>query len=450
MNIYKILENNLPLISKHRFLLGVSGGVDSMVLLHGMISLKKNYDFDIKVLHVNHGVRGEEAKRDQRLVEDYCSRSGIEFFLKEADMNSFAKKHKLSKEEAGRELRRRFFFEIKKECKADFIVLAHQADDQVETVLFRILRGTGVKGLCGMKIRSGDILRPLLSVRRREIEEYAKAFKVPYAEDSTNSSDIYSRNKIRNKLIPFIENNFEFDFFSSIERLSDNSSELWEAAASALDLKYPEAVNKGEIVVSSFLSNSVSIRLLILHREFEKFSLGREALIRISDWIEKGRSGSEIDLSLGVKLERSFDRVRIKKDKTEDLPLTEFVIGKDIVIPNAGLISSSFAKVFEVCNASKDTIFVDGDKLCEPIVIRSKRNSDKIAPYGMGGEKKLKDIFREEKIPVNLRNKVPVIESGGQIVWVAGIRDSRIFKIDETTKNILKIEFRKTGGKNGQ
>lgn len=441
MEIIERLEENLKKYHNNKFLLGISGGKDSMMLLHGMIVLSDKYNFDIEVLHVNHGIRGDEAKRDQELVRQYCKEHNINFHLRSANMNAYAKEKKLSKEEAGRELRKNFFNEVKELTQADYIVLAHHMDDQAETVLFRIMRGTGVKGLIGMRFEKEGILRPLLNIRRRDIEEYIKSYNIPFGEDSTNLYNDYTRNKIRNLLIPYIDREFEMDIISSLIRLSINSKELWEIAEEEINEVYGRVIEDSEVLVDEFQSISNSKRLLLLHQIFETYSLDRETLIRMSDWIIEGRSGTLFQFS-GGSLEKSFDRIRLFREENASEFNISVELYKDIYIDGIGTISTSLVGREEVDYSNKNIIFIDLDKVNFPLVIRNRRDGDRIAPYGIDGSKKIKEVLREERVPKYLRNNILIIESDGEILWVVGIRDSRRFMVEEKTDNILKIEFK--------
>lgn len=441
MKIEEKLEKNLKKYHNKKFLLGISGGKDSMMLLHGMISLSDKYKFDIEVLHVNHGIRGDEALRDQELVRNYCNENNISFHLRSANMNSYAKEKKLSKEEAGRELRKIFFSEVKKEIKADYIVFAHHMDDQAETVLFRIMRGTGVKGLCGMHFEKEGILRPLLDIKRREIEEYIKEHNIPFGEDSTNLYNDYTRNKIRNLLIPYIDDKFDIDIASSLIRLSINSKELWEIAEEEIEEAYNNVIEGKDLLVEEFKSISRPRRLLLLHYLFEDYSLDRDTFIRMSEWIVNGRSGSVFQFTGGM-IEKSFDKVRLyKRDEIKEFSIP-FELNKEINIEGVGTISSSLAERDEIDYKDKNIIFIDLDKLIKPLIIRNRREGDKIAPFGIEGSKKIKEVLREERIPKYFRNNIAIIESAGEIIWIAGIRDSRKFKIEDSTTHILKLEYK--------
>ena len=209
-----------------RVLAAVSGGADSVCMLHMLCALKKNLGFELACAHLNHGLRGEAAEADARFVEELCKKLGVTFYVKCVDVAELAKDCKLSTEEAGRKARYDFFNELKEAHGFTRIATAHNKNDNAETVLMRIIRGSGLDGLSGIPyVREDNVVRPLLDVSRQEIEEYCKKYNLEYRTDTTNLENDYTRNKVRNLLIPYIEKEFNSGIIDSLNRLSKNASQ---------------------------------------------------------------------------------------------------------------------------------------------------------------------------------------------------------------------------------
>lgn len=249
MLLEKVKETikNRNLIQKEdKIVVGVSGGPDSMCLLHILLNLKKELDFNIYVAHINHGIR-EEAIVDAEYVRNFCKNNDIEFYLKEENVTKISKMEKLSVEEAGRKVRYDFFEEVLVNVKGTKIATAHTASDNAETVLMNLIRGTGTSGLKGITaIRDDKYIRPLIECERKEIEEYCKTYNLNPRHDKTNDENTYTRNKIRNILIPFIEKEFNPSFVSSLNRLSEIVSTENEYLDGITDKIYEEILMKKE------------------------------------------------------------------------------------------------------------------------------------------------------------------------------------------------------------
>ncbi|HPP31543.1 MAG TPA: tRNA lysidine(34) synthetase TilS [Soehngenia sp.] len=238
-----IIEYNL--INKNdNIVAGISGGIDSVVLFDLLVRLMNIIDYNLYVAHVNHGVRGDEADRDERFVEKLSQRYNIPFYSRKVDMNGYAKEKKISSEEAGRILRYEFFRKILNDVGGGKIAVAHNKNDQAETVMLRIIRGTGIDGLRGMQFQTQDIIRPILNIKRNELEEYLTAHKLDHVEDYTNVETVYQRNKIRLELFPYIEENFNPNIVDSLYRLSKNAQIDSDALDIIAEKKYNLLVKK--------------------------------------------------------------------------------------------------------------------------------------------------------------------------------------------------------------
>ena len=280
--------------------LGVSGGADSTCLLYVLNDLKEKLDLKLLVVHVNHGIRGEEADRDAMHVKKMCEKLNVPFRLKEVNVPSISKETGKSEEEAGRDARYAAFFEIAKEVNADKIAVAHNLNDNSETILFNLFRGTGIKGLMGIPVKREKIVRPLLGCTRKEIEEYLKTKGIEYQNDSTNSDTEYSRNKLRLDVIPYIKKNINEKVEYNIVNAANNLSEIYEYINSQADMTYKEYVihdiiiNEAEKLPAAILSEVIRKQIYKIagklkditrvHVQSVKELLKMEVSKKIEDW----------------------------------------------------------------------------------------------------------------------------------------------------------------------
>ncbi|ERT56698.1 tRNA(Ile)-lysidine synthase [Peptoniphilus koenoeneniae] len=423
-----IKTNNL--IEKNdTILMGVSGGADSVYLFFGLLSLKEKYNLNLKCAHINHGIR-ESAKRDELYVKSLCDKYDVEFNLLSTNMNEYALKEKLSKEEAGRKLRYDFFNKIAT-SKAK-IALAHNFDDNMETILFRIIRGTGISGLRGIPYKRDNIIRPLLDTKRQTIEEELKKLGIPWMLDETNLINDYSRNMLRNELIPFVEKNFNTSFKESLNRLRLNSTEIYDF----ISKETKAYTNKNYLEVEKVIDldqgllNEV-IRTFILRNKNNLNSIDRnhiEAFINLM----KSENGKSINLP-GINLYKHDDKI-FAQGKTIDRNESSLNLGENF---------TDFGK-FEL---SKDklngehVIVIDYESINGNLKVTKRESGDRFNPIGLKGSKKLKDFFNDIKISPFLRNEIPIIRDEKDIVWVVPYRMSENNKIKEDTKNKLWIKW---------
>lgn len=440
--LIKIREKFLENIKKYnmleysdKVLIAVSGGMDSMSLFHNMVSIKDEYNLDMCVCHLNHGLRNT-AKRDEEFVKKYCEDLKIKVFTKKVDMNKYAEENKLSSEDAGRKLRYEFFNEIAGNDRKIF--LAHNANDQAETVLFRIIRGTGIDGLCAMEYVTNNLYRPLLNIKRLEIEDYIHSNKVEYVQDETNFEDIYSRNKLRLKLIPFIEENLNSNFVDSLIRLSeiskDNTSYIREIVESYINKNYK---NKVLDLKDIGLNHDYICKEII--REFLRKSIGNiEGITKknIEDIFEMIKTSTSSKITVrGISVERSYDSLYI----SEDFPKENI----EPIVLKCGINETKLGKFIVNCNENigeyNKYISIDKDKIKGDLVVRNRRNGDRFNPIGMKTYKKLKDYFVDEKIEKYKRDITPIVCDEEDIIWVCPYRMSDKYKITKNTKNIVNI-----------
>jgi tRNA(Ile)-lysidine synthase len=462
--VLKYVEENFMIEKGDSILVALSGGPDSVCLLHILYSLSKKMNIFLYAAHVNHCLRGEEAIKDEKYAEELCKRLNIPFYCKRVDIKSISKERGVSTELAGRDERYKFFDELKENLSINKIAIAHNANDQAETLIMRIIRGTGLEGLVGIKpIRDSVYIRPILCLTRKEIEQYCNEQNLNPRIDQTNYEEIYSRNKIRLKAIPFIQENFNKDIVSTLNRLAYMCNMDNEFIESKVDEKYQEfCKDEGQCfyICKEGFDEFEALVTRIIRRALMNFS-GIQynfEMKHVYDIIslQKGESGKSINLPNGIKAINVYGNVKLEKvkEKIDFKAINQYIfnisevdekfVNKEIKLEQFGYyMNLEIIKLEKKINFSNEQLvkYFDYDKIKEKIIIRSRADGDKIIPLGMRGRKKLKDIFINEKIPKDVRDRTPIVIFDDEIAWVVGVKVSDIFKVTKDTKNILKINF---------
>ena len=435
-----MLNRFLSFIKKHalnsegeKWLLAVSGGMDSMVLLN----LCHQAGFNISVAHCNFNLRGEESDADAKFVKDTCSRLKIPYFEKHFDTKSYASTHGISTQMAARDLRYAWFNELLKEQNLDQLAVAHHAQDNLETVLLNLARGTSISGLRGMLPKSGDIIRPLLGFERDEIENFAKQEGIEWREDSSNASDNYKRNYLRHQIIPaFTELNA--GFYTTFQNTLEKNLEVekvFQEKITALKPYIEEVVDgyrfsKDQIILSGIGAFQLSELLKPFGLNYEQ---SKELLVAM-----EGISGKTFNTSSHQLL---VDREYVFITAHQTNEFESFLIEE-----GQGQFSLS-QQTYEIKRLNGDSevdrnpsnAFLDFNKLTFPLAVRAWKEGDYFFPLGMKGKKKLSDFMIDQKIPLNLKDQIRVLTSEESIVWVIGHRIDDRFKTNEQTKEVLSI-----------
>ena len=429
-----------------KIVVAVSGGCDSSALLHILMKLREPMKLELLCAHINHNLRGEESDRDENFVRETCKKYGIPCRVLSVDVGEYAEEHRLSTEEAGRELRYDFFEHCCEELgEGALIATAHTLSDSAETFLFNIARGTSIDGICGIPSKRDNVIRPLIEFTRKDTETYCAENKVPFVTDSSNLADDYTRNKIRHRAIPVLKEinpSFEYsllgietDLYEVRELLDTLGSEALERAKTQKGYdsetlgKEPPAIQK---------------RVAAMLLEKFGFSLSRERVLAL--W--EGFSGEDFktELSKDAYLVKQNGMI-FREDKAEllpEIPETEFSEGH-FYFPGKSaeieLLSPEKFKNLHIVNqyALKDAF--DYDKIRGKAILRSRRTGDKADIHG--GTKTLKKLFIEEKIPFEKRSSVIVIADDDGVIWIEGLGASRRARLSESTEKIaaIKISF---------
>lgn len=403
----------------------VSGGLDSVCLLDMLCQYKK-VDFSLVVINLDHGIRGDESLRDSLFVKAEAEKRGLPLFFKALDVPTYAKENQLTIEQAGRELRYAFFNSLLGD-KVDKIFTAHHKDDLCETVLMRIFRGTGVRGLSGILAERDGFCRPLLSVTRAELEEYARERGLEYITDSTNLSNDYSRNFIRNQLLPLVESRFPM-YRDSISRLAKLALE----DTLLLDSLAPRFVcdNKARLIAVNSLKE-VDVRLAKRSVYNCLKSLGattnfEEKHYQIIFPLLDASSGAGIDLAGGVRCEREKDNLVFYKVEEEVLDVYPFKVGE----------TRWGDYILEIREYQKgDKIFFDLDKIPPTAIIRSRRDGDYVKKFG-GGTRSLSDFYNDKKFPRRKRAITPLIAEESEVFVVCDFEISAKVKVGTESKKV--------------
>jgi len=463
------LENSFfDYISRHnlispgqKIVVAVSGGPDSVVLLHLLCQIRDNYGIELTAAHLNHTLRGEESDRDEDFVEQLAEKYGVRFISQKSDVKGFAKKNKLSLEDSARRVRYAFLESVRQRLKFDVIATGHHANDQAETIIMNLARGAGIRGMGGIRNKRGKVIRPLLFATRKEIEDYAHQLNIPYVTDSSNISQEYKRNRFRINVLPAIERAAGYDAVKTIARTGYIIQDAQDYLAYEAEKAYKQVVteeNANEIILDivGFIAYFKIIQEIMLIRIIEDFFCCRECISihlisRLIDLIQNGRSGSVIEIDQSLKVYKSGSSLAFIKN-SEPIEEINIEIGKSYKIPGTLLTFSTCLieekKAALSFSGNPFVEYVDFSKLNGQLKIRSWLPGDWFIPLGMERKKKLKNFFIDEKVPVYKRHSVPVVTDSSRIVWVAGKRLDNRFKVTEKTESILKLEIQEKKLKN--
>ena len=426
---------NFPFLCEKKLLLATSGGLDSMV----MVDLFHKLSFEIAIAHCNFQLRGVESFEDQNFVQNYAESNEIKLFVTQFDTEAFAKDYKLSTQVAARELRYNWFHELLETENFDYVLTAHHADDNLETFLINLVRGTGLDGLTGIPAQNENVIRPLLLFSRQEIEQYAKEDNIDWREDSSNASDKYLRNKIRHNLVPILKE-LNTDFLSSFHKTQLYLQESKTMVEDASIMVYQQVAKESGKDIHFDLNKLQQLPNYksYLYQWLREF--GFLAWEDIYDLVES-QSGKQV-FSNEFRLLKNRDFLILSPINIEDKK-EEYYIFKDQKEIDSPL-NLSFSKVADIGIGSNRAIFVDEDKLHFPLVLRRWNEGDTFQPFGMEGKsKKVSKIFKDEKLSLIDKENTWLLCSDDKIIWIIGIRQDERFKIEKTTKNRIQIQWQK-------
>ncbi len=439
----------------------VSGGPDSVALLRALHALSADWGWKLVVAHVNHQFRGEESDREAGFVAALADELRLACEIGRIDVPGYAKDKAMNAQAAAREKRYDFLFGVAEQYGADKIALAHHADDQAETVLMRIIRGTGPSGLTGIPFRrterKTELIRPLLRIYKSEILQYCEDHHYEYCTDSSNAERKYFRNQVRLDVMPFLQR-YNGRLPQTLNRLADMmrpEDDYIEREAERLFHRLAAKEEAGYFFSrKSFLSEHVAlqrrlIKLILnyLFAEPDTLDYTKIELIRAAVLQEEAPSLS-LDVSERIRFVREYDRVGLTTANAEPRPGYCYMLrdeAGELSIPEADAVlryGAADRAEADIVRAGHDEAFFDLDKLVFPLTVRSRRDGDRMEIAGLAGRKKVKDIYIDDKIPRSERERIPlIVDADGRVLWIAGVRRSRHALVDENTGRILHMKL---------
>ena len=428
-----------------RIVIGLSGGMDSVCLFH----ILKDLGYALEAVHVNHGIRGEEAERDEQFVKNLCEQYNIPFHGFGFDVPKISRENHLSEEEAGRNVRRQAFLEVLEQTNAQAIALAHHGNDRAETFLFHLSRGTGVRGLSSMKPVEGKLIRPLLWAERKTIEQYVQKNGYEFVEDATNASMDYTRNKIRHQVIPVLEEinpKSITHILGAAEKLSAVSEYVDREAEKLCSLSAVMDSKEVRILKSVFCQGDPVLQIPVLQKCVEYLTgslvnITEEHLQKLLELFEM-QTGKEIHLPNGLTAVRTYEGIRMffreERKMADPMEITgdgRWYFG-DLTFVTC-VEEWDNRKNFPIKNYTK---CFDYDKIEKGLFLRTREIGDFLEINKDHGRKSLQDYLVNEKVPKEERDKVILLADGSHILWVVGKRISEHYKVTKETKKILKVQ----------
>ncbi|AVI39600.1 tRNA lysidine(34) synthetase TilS [Bacillus pumilus] len=442
-------------------IVGVSGGPDSMLLLHELNKRRKG-SFQLIAAHVDHMFRGEESFADLAFVEAYCKEQGIPFESARIQVTQYAKENHLNKQAAARECRYAFFRQLMERYKAQFIALAHHGDDQVETMMMRLARGTVGIGLAGIQAKrpyqDGWLIRPLIGYSKDDVLTACEQAHIPYVIDQSNHTDDYLRNRIRRHILPVLKEEAPH-VHESFQFVSDMLTE---------DEQYLQALTKEQMnqVITNQSPKQIKIKTkplldlplplqrrgiqLILNYLYEntQSAFSNQHILGTLDWLSHTEQPSgSLDLPKGLQAVKSYDYCMFTFERSLVLDQSYALhlkgeVGEELFLPNGQSIVVSNHVPKDARNGNH-FFLLQKDRVRFPLIIRSRKNGDRIKLKGMNGSKKVKDIFIDKKVPLAERDSWPIVtDSDHQIIWIPGLKKSVFEEIDMTNSDLIVLQYR--------
>jgi len=449
----------------HRVLVAVSAGPDSVVLLHMLLEAAPAMDLELAVAHLNHCLRGSQSDADEDFVRRLAADAGLKFYCRKQNVAGLKKISGLSLEAAGRQARYAFLEEVAEKNGFDRIALGHQADDNAEQLLLHLLRGSGPAGLAGIPPVRGRLIRPLIDLTRSEIMTWAEFHGLEYRRDASNDDLRFTRNRVRHRLLPMLEKEFNPNARAVLHRTARllRQEQQW---LGALDARWAEKVavarRPGAIDIEAAALNCMppaQARRVLRHLAGELMGYLRgftsvhiEALLALCAPDKEGR---QLHLPLGIRARRDGPLLRISFRQDEPAkptaePWSLAVMPEagrplQVDLPGGGRleirIMAPGPETFRQVTGHHEACF-DMDRLVMPLTVRNFRKGDRIRPFGLDGSQKLKKLFIDRKIPRRQRSGIPLVVSGDRIIWAAGIRRAAHAPVTGNTRRILHLRYR--------
>lgn len=419
-------------------IVALSGGADSVCLLHNFSTICKKYNIKLMACHVNHHLRGKESDKDMKFCRELCRQNDIEIFIKEADVDALSKEQKLSHEECGRNVRYEFFNSLSEKYNAK-IATAHNADDNTETVIYNLTRGASLKGLSGIPKIRGSIIRPLINSTRQEIEAYCKTYGLVYVTDSTNLTDEYTRNKIRHKVIPVLKE-INPSVAHTVLQMNNSLSEISEyLEKSAVLLLRIASSNDGYLTNKLNEANAVILRQAIAYL-FNENGFSSYSRKHIDEVLSVIRNGGKANLKKNLTAVNKQGLFRIVKLENNDFYSREVQENKSYVYKDK-VISLEKVDILKYNEAHPSINYVSSEILSKKLLLRNRLAGDIIYLKDRKITKSLKKLMNEKKVPEEKRDKLLVLACDNEVFWIEGIALSEKASVKENHKDCIKISF---------
>lgn len=437
-----------------KVLVAVSGGPDSVALLHALCSESDELGITLHVAHLNHSFRGEASDKDAEYVRELSANIGIGCTVGKIDVPAIQKTLRMSAEEAARLVRYEFLERVAADVSADKIALGHTADDQVETVLLNMMRGTGMDGLSGMPLVREKIIRPMIKVRRSEVEEYIKQQSLQPRTDETNLMPTFTRNRVRLELLPLLRNEYNPEIDTAILRLS----ELAREDTAYLNIEAEETlcrliVSREEGLISLDPTGLLTVHLAIRRRlvrlavKAARGELADVGFIHVEELLRLLDAGTDFKYEMpgGVYVQRTRKTLDFRIGRPSETPI---VYHHELNVPGETSVSEiQFTVKAEVISTPTEAlrlrgsmeIVLDYGRIMGKLRVRNWQPGDRIQPLGMRGSKKVQDIFVDNKIPREARARIPLIADDEKVIWVAGMIVSDLVKVTKVTEKFIRL-----------
>ncbi len=455
---YHMLQKN------DRVVIGISGGADSVCLLFVLLELREIYHLELVCVHVNHNLRGDEAIRDQNYVEMLCNKYNLPLEVVSVDVNLIAKQDKISVEEAGRNVRREAFRRVAQQVQGSKIATAHHENDNAETFLINLLRGTGISGLRGIAPIQDMWIRPLLCVSRLDVERYLDKKQISYCIDSTNLEDVYTRNVLRNQVIPILENHINCRTVSHMNDAMEELGRIDDYIQQQVEIMWNCCIEQGQYVNLQLLGEFPDllqeklIKRLIESVARKSRDITRAHVTQLLSLKDK-QVGKVVHLPYGLQGRRGYGSIVVEHVNEDQMIESgiQLSIPGETLLADGSVVTATIEhiddnwwqeKSVEILNKNPYTKYFNYDIIKDTLNIRKKCFGDEIVINENGNRQSLKKYFTNNKVPLKQRDNIPLLVEGNQILWIVGLRKSEAYNITKQTKKILKVQF--YGGNHGR
>ena len=439
-----ILSNQLISSNEHIFA-AVSGGVDSMVMLYCLNLLKKESNFNLSVIHVNHGVRPGDTDEDENLVREWCAGHDLPFHSKK--LSGF---DLISPENDLRDARYDVFNEILLQNPDAKVATAHTLDDQVETFLMRLAKGSKVKGLCGIPAMRDAFIRPMLNITKKELYQFAMDKKIPFHEDYTNKDEKKLRNKIRRQIVPGLIETFGENFYEGFRRSQQDLIDVWLNFMESMQqiyLKYVKEKDNGlEIQIEDYRSLSLPERRQLLNGCVSKFyplnfQIRSTYFEQFDEFVHKASTGKQFHFENNLNCLKNRTSIYFTVDQNSASDLLELYPGRVVYIGRNKISLKKVENGDRTVDENSHIELICGDRIQIPLTVRNWNEGDFFYPLGMNKKQKLSDFFINQKIDRFRKVSIPLVANGMDIIWVAGMRLDDRYKLTKTCKSVYKLEM---------